>query len=97
MSSQFTLVTEITIKAKSLISRACLICFLTLLASGHGSVAWATAFNESPLAQRAADGGATYKQAVSHARKGQMSRSEALQKTLADYPLPYVAPPHFEQ
>ena len=68
-----------------------MICFLALLTGGHGSVAWAAAVNESPLAQRAADR-ATYKQAVSHARKGQMSRSKALQQTLADYPLaPYVA------
>ena len=34
----------------------------------------------------------TYKQAVLYARKGQLSRSKALQQTLADYPLaPYVA------
>lgn len=62
-----------------------------MLTGGQGSIAWAATFDASTNAERASVR-STYKQAVSHARKGQLSRSKALQQTLADYPLaPYVA------
>lgn len=64
---------------------------MALVTGSHGSIAWAATFDASTNAQRAS-ARSTYKQAVSHARKGQLSRSKALQQTLADYALaPYVA------
>lgn len=58
--------------------------------SGHGGIARAAAL-DTPSAAERASARSTYKQAVLHARKGQRSRSKALQQSLADYPLaPYV-------
>ena len=62
-----------------------------MLTGGHGRIAWAATFDASINTERAS-ARSTYKQAVLYARKGQLSRSKALQQTLADYPLaPYVA------
>ena len=68
-----------------------MISLATLLFGGQSAAAWAAGLEESGLAERAA-ARSTFKQAVEYARKGQVSKSRALQRSLGDYPLaPYVA------
>ena len=62
----------------------------TSLLIGQSATAWAEGFEESQLAERAA-ARSKCKKAVEYARKGQITKSRALQHSLGDYPLaPYV-------
>ncbi len=61
-----------------------------MLLGGRSAAAWAGGLEASGLAERAA-ARSTFKQAVEYARKGQVTKSTALQRSLGDYPLaPYV-------
>ena len=62
----------------------------TWLLGGQSPTAWAAGLEESGLAERAS-ARSTFKKAVDYARKGQVTKSRALRRSLGDYPLaPYV-------